>query len=785
MSNLKLTIEESFEQYAGAVLQSRALVDVRDCLKPSARQIFYSMLERKLIYSKPYKKTANAVGMAMADYYIHGDSSAEGVIMRAGQQFAMRYPLVNVKGNAGSLIASGNWAASRYTESRLSKLSSVLFEDIDKDTISEWRDNYDNTKQYPVVLPSKGYYNIVNPTMGIGIGAACSIPGFNLNEVNEALIKLLWNPDISFEEIYCAPDFPTGATLLNEHEVKESLKNGCGKSCKLRATVDYDSSENALVVTEIPYGVYTNTICGELENILNNDADNPGIDRFNDLTGITPLIKIYLKKKANPSRIIKYLYKNTSLQSYYGINMTMLENGRYPKVFTWKEALQSHINHEIEVYTKGFEHDLKKIEHRIHVIEGLLICLASIEEVVQTIKSSPSTAAASSALQSQFLLDGEQAKAVLEMKLSRLAHLEVEKLKKEKTNLEQELSKIEAILNNEKLLKAEIEKGLRDVISKFGDGRRTTILNIEGEDDEVIEEKTVQISLTNKNNLLVTEVSTLYTQKRGGVGAKFKLNKGEYIISTATGQNIDRLLIFTSKGNSYMTPISQLPLEEKIPVEAITKIQTNEQVCALTTTAKTNKTEFIVFFTKNGIIKKSKIADYATVRTVGLKAINLDEGDEIVSVLTMNNERVGILSATGQFIIVETKDITPLGRIAKGRKCMKLNTGDYVVAAQAVPNLTTNVLSITKEGFAKSTSINEFNVTALNTKGVKLQKFKSSTDEMVDFVFVTNEKSIVTVASKAQIKVNLDEIPHLSKGTLGNRLIKLAANEKIIGIVKF
>lgn len=782
MSNLKLTIEESFEQYAGAVLQSRALVDVRDCLKPSARQIFYSMLERKLIYSKPYKKTANAVGMAMADYYIHGDSSAEGVIMRAGQQFAMRYPLVSVKGNAGSLIASGNWAASRYTESRLSKLSSVLFEDIDKDTISEWRDNYDNTKQYPVVLPSKGYYNIVNPTMGIGIGAACSIPGFNLNEVNEALIKLLWNPDISFEEIYCAPDFPTGATLLNENEVKESLKNGCGKSCKLRATVDYDSSENALVVTEIPYGVYTNTICGELENILNNDADNPGIDRFNDLTGITPLIKIYLKKKANPSRIIKYLYKNTSLQSYYGINMTMLENGRYPKVFTWKEALQSHINHEIEVYTKGFEHDLKKIEHRIHVIEGLLICLASIEEVVQTIKSSPSTAAASSALQSQFLLDEVQAKAVLDMKLSRLAHLEVEKLKKEKTELEESANKIRAILNDEKLLKLEIENGFKQVAKEFGDARRTTILNIEGEEDEIVEQKNIQISLTNKNNLLVSEVSSLYTQKRGGTGTKIKMDKGEYIISTVAGTTTDTLMVFSAAGNAYNVSIRTLEIDGKNPVESIIKVQDNEKFCALATTAKKTLSQNIIFFTKKGIIKKSKLSEYSTTRMGSLKAITLDANDEICSVLIMNDERVGMMTKLGQFIMVETKDITAIGRIAKGRKGMNINDGDELICACVIPKETKELLSITKEGFTKRTSINEFNITSLNTKGIKIQKLKTNTDEMVEFLPVNSENNLLIVSSKTQIKLSMGEISLLGRGAMGTKSMKIADNIKIVGI---
>jgi DNA gyrase subunit A len=421
MSNLKPIIEDSMIQYSGAVLQNRALIDVRDGLKPSARQIFYSMLTRKLTHDKPYKKTANAVGMAMADFYIHGDSSCEGVIMRAGQPFAMRYPLVDVKGNAGSLIESGNWAAMRYTESRLSKISNILFTDINKDTIEEWRDNYDNTKQYPSVLPSKGFYNVCNGSQGIGIGMASSIPQYNLKEMNQALEHLLLNPNCDFEDIYIAPDFATGAILLNEDEVKDSMRAGTGFACKLRSIVDYDKKENCFIVTEIPYSVYTNTICGELEEIINSE-ENPGIERFNDLTGKTPLIKIYLTKRTNPDKVLKYLYKETSLQYYYSINFTMLDMGRFPRVFTWKEMLQAHIDHEKEVYRRGFEFDLKKITDRLHIIEGLLICLANIDEVVHTIKTSKSAVTAAAALKERFLLDDAQTKAILDMKLSRLAH---------------------------------------------------------------------------------------------------------------------------------------------------------------------------------------------------------------------------------------------------------------------------------------------------------------------------------------------------------------------------
>lgn len=783
MADLQSIIKNSFTQYAGAVLQSRALVDARDCLKPSARQIFFSMLERKLISSKPYKKTANAVGMAMADYYIHGDSSAEGIIMRSGQSFAMRYPITDIKGNSGSLIEPGNWAAQRYTESRLGKIADLLFEDLDKETITEWRDNYDNTKQYPSVLPSKGFYNIVNGTMGIGVGAASSIPQFNLKEVNEALIKILWNPNIDFEEIYCAPDFSTGAFLLNEEEVKESLKNGVGRACKLRAKIEFDSNDRCLIVSEIPYSVYTNTICGELESILESE-DNPGIDRFNDLTGSTPLIKIYLTKRANVNKVLKYLYKNTSLQYHYGINMTMLEDGRYPKVFTWKQALIEHINHELTVYHRGFEFDLRKIKDRLHIVEGILIALANIEEVIETIKKSSSTKEANQNLCKNFLLDEIQAKAILDMKLARLAKLEVKKYEEEKEELLKEKNRIEEILNNEFLLKKEVEHGLREVAEKFGDARRTQILNIEKEEDEPIEVKNLLINLTNQGNIFVSENSSLLVQRRGGVGAKFKLNKGEYVISTLTAETTDLILFFTNKGNFYHYVAGGLPIEEKIPVESLFTIKSWEKVTAMSSYNKNNSKENIIFFTKKGIMKKSKMEDYNMKRSTGLKAIELDKDDEVISVLFTNNENICMLTSNGQFVICETKDIRTIGRTARGIKGIKLNDGDELISANIYPSNSNWIVSVSKNGYIKRTEVSDFSIQGRGTKGAKLQKLEEE-DSLVGFQIVKDEKEIIITSNRSQIKIDINSIPILSKGARGNKSIKLGEKDRVIGISKF
>ena len=780
MANLKPIIEQSMTQYAGAVLQSRALVDARDCLKPSARQIFYCMDKYKYTAAKPFQKTMAAIGDAMKHFYIHGDSSCEGIIMRAGQSFAMRYPLVEVKGNGGTLLASGNWAAPRYTEARLSKLAAYLFDDIDKETIEDWRDNYADNEQYPSVLPTKGFYNIVNGSQGIGIGMACSIPQYNLKELNNALIHLIDNPDCSFEEIYCAPDFATGAILYNEEDVKNSMRDGYGYACKLRSVVEFDAKERCFVVTEIPYGVYTDTISGQLEEIVNGE-DNPGIERFNDLTGARPLIKIYLGKKANPDKVLKYLYKNTSLQYHYGINFTMLDQGRFPKVFTWKELLQSHINHERVVYRRAFEFDLNKIKNRIHIIDGLLICMANIEEVVQTIRNSVSTAAASEALQKKFLLDADQTKAVLDMKLSRLAHLEVQKLENEKKDLEAKAKEIENILNNEELFKEEIKKGWREVAAKFSDPRRTKIINIVKEDEEPTEIRQLQVSLTNHGNVFATEVSSLYTQRRGGVGNKFKMADGEYVIATQPVNSNEELLFFSHAGNVYHYKVANIAIDQFLHVQQLAPVKDWERICAITSTHKKTDKPYILFFTKKGMVKKSEMSEYNVTRNVGLKALTLDDGDEIVNVLFTDNEKVGIVTEGGNFLMITTEDIRPIGRVAKGVKAIKLNDGDGVASARIIPADTTMIASISGNGLFKKTSIDEFVVQGRGTKGAKIQKLNDG-DWIADFYPIVKDGDILVASTNACIKLTTNDIPIFSKGALGNKSIKLNPKDNVVGI---
>ena len=611
------------------------------------------------------------------------------------------------------------------------------------------------------------------------VGAASSIPQFNIVDVNNALIKLLWGED-SFEELYCAPDFATGGILLNEVEVKESLKKGTGYACKLRSVIDFDPKERCLVITEIPFGVYTNTICGELEKLLEDD-DNPGIDKFNDLSGVNPLIKIYLSKKANPDKVIKFLYKNTSLQSFYSINMTMLENGRYPKIYGWVAALRAHLEHEKVVYRRGFEFDLKKIKKRLHIIDGLLIALASINEVIQTIKSSSSTKEANENLQKNFLLDEVQAKAILDMKLSRLAKLEVKKLTDEKAELEREAERLHAILEDENLLKKEIENGLAAVAKKYGDEHRTKILNIESEDDEPTEIRSLQLSLSNKNNIYLSEVSSLYTQKRGGVGNKIKLEAGEYIKSSISIESNDTVLFFMQNGNYYHYNAAAIPIGERVPAQALFAMEDWENICAVASLNKKSEKENILFFTKNGIVKKSLLSEYNTKRSAAMKALNLDAGDEIISVIFTNKEKVGLLTEMGNFIIIETDDIRPIGRVARGVKAMKLNDGDYIISGRPIPAATKFIVSVSGEGLIKKTPYSEFTVQGKNTKGAKLQKLTDS-DWMADFMPLAAETEILVNATTSCIKMNVNEIPEFGRGAQGNKAIKLTAKNNVVGL---
>lgn len=483
-------IDQSFTQYAGAVIQSRAIVDVRDCVKPSARQIYYSLYQDGFTSDKPFKKTLKAIGSAFK-YYLHGDSSCEGIIMRSGQPFSMRYPLVEVEGSYGNQMESGNWAASRYTSSRLSDIANYLVQDTDEYSVEEWVDNYDDTSKYPRVMASLGYYNIVNGSFGIAVGISSSIPQFNIQEVSHALITLLKNPDAAFEDILCYPDFATGATIINRDEVKESLRLGQGKPCVIRAKMHYDKKDNSITVTELPFGVYTNTICEELEKLSLRQENFP-IVRINDLTGKNVCIKIYISKSANPQDVIDFLYDNTSLQSTYGINLVMLEDGRFPKVFSWRDALLAHLEHERVTWKRYYTHQLSEKEGRLHIVTGILAAIDNIDQVVFIVKEADSSTAAIKELRESVGLSEAQAKAILDMRLGKLTKLQKDSYLEEKERLESNIVNINRILTDEDELTQVMIDRIQEVSDKYADSRRTKIEQIDVRKKEKVSQKTTE-----------------------------------------------------------------------------------------------------------------------------------------------------------------------------------------------------------------------------------------------------------------------------------------------------
>lgn len=770
--------EEDFLDFAGYNLQRRALPDARDGCKWGARKLLHAQYLAKLTYDKPFKKAAKSVAQATSFSYTHGPTSAYGTLIRMAKPFAYRVPLQEANGNYGTLMNPNDHSADRYVELRGSEIAYQLLKDLEKGIIDEWEDTYDMEGKFPKVLPAKGFWNGVNGCISIGSGMSSSLPPLNLRETNEAMIKLLWNPDISDDEILCYPDFPTGATLLNKDEVRKSLLAGNGPACKVRASIEWEPKDRCFIVREMPYSTFTNTICKELANLIEED-ENCGIRDFADYTGERADLRIFLSKGASPEKVLKYLYKNTSLETFFAINMTVLDKGLYPVVMGQRALFQSHLDHEKTVYINCFQFDRRKMRARLHILEALIKAISVIDKVVETIKKAADTKNASFGLQRLLGIDETQAKAILDLKLSRLTHLDVSKLTSEKTELEKELARIEAILGDENLLKKEIEKGLREVAEKFGDDRRTKILNISNE-EETIERKQLALSFTNDGAVSVSETSTLYSQRRNGVGQKFKLDKGEYVVDTLVGETTDEILFFTDKGRFYSMKMGNFSIGEKQYLNTFVSFQTDEQVRASVILSKEQQSSNIIFITKNGILKKSSLSEYNLKRGNGAQALKLDEGDTIVSVLILKDENIGVLSHSGNFILISTSDIRAIGRATRGVTGMKLGRGDYVVSARVVPKDTKEFLSISEGGFAKRTSINEFDLTGRATKGKSIQQSNS----LCDFLPLVNDTEILVVSNTSQIRLEVDEIPLLSRATIGVKSMKLKDKEKIQNLVE-
>lgn len=782
--NLTDTLESNFARYAGMVIQDRAIVDVRDGLKPAARQLAYAQYIDKLTYDKPFKKATKSVASGMSHFYVHGDASAYSTLIRMGKPFAMRYPLEDVQGSYGNQMENDNEAASRYVEMRLSELGTHLFDSIEKNTIDEedWRENYDNTESYPAVLPSIGFYNLVQGSMGIGVALASSIPQFNLREINNSLVKLLWNPETPFEQIYCAPDFCTGATIINGEEIKESIKNGTGASIKIRAKIESDYQNNQLIVTELPYGVYTNTICKQLTQAIEENPDC-GIIKFLDLTGVKPLIKITLDKNANFAKVKDFLYKNTALQSHFSVNMVMLKDGKVPQIFGLKEALLEYLAHSKKVLRNKITFDLNKAIARLEIVEGYLKALSIIDEVVALIKSQPNSAAACIALMNTFSFSERQAKAILDLKLNRLVNMEIAKIQQEKEKLEKEIERYNILLTNEEEFLQVMEDNLLDVSRKYGDDRRTIIDNV-NEEAPVVEEKAIIAYISNRGAIIAKEVSELSTQRRGTIGAKIKFtSKMDYIWKTIVGKTTEQVLAFTNLGKSYSISLADIPLNEETYVNQLLTLKNNEYVTNILSYDNAKNYKYVIFATKNGTIKKTDMKEYlGGARKSGLIALKVREDDELIStqLIENDNDRLFLATKNGNCLLLDQNDFSSTGRNTIGVKGINLSTNDELITMQIVSNDIEEIVSITAKGYGKRTPIKEFSLSNRATKGNLICRYKEDDDYLASVILLNKKSDTIIVNSKlSSLRLKVDTIPSQSRATIGVQMIKVTNNNLV------
>jgi DNA gyrase subunit A len=715
------------------------------------------------------------------------DASIYGNAVRMSQDFSLRYPLIDTHGNNGSLMHNNDYAADRYLEMRSGEIADEMTNLLQKETIDKWKLNYTEEEEYPTYFPTTFPNSLVNGNFGIGVSLASSIPSHNLNEVSDALIKLLNNPEIDFDEIYCPIDFPTGGTIINSEEVKESHKRGTGKAAIIRADMVYDEDANELIATNLPYMVFSSNATVSIQNAI-DEGKIYGIESVfdgTDLDGVKIVIK--LSKNANVNRITKLLYKHTLLQGSYGINMNMLADGKYPKCFTWKEMMETYLEHLCNVLRKSYEFDLKKLKQRLHIVDGLIIAIQNIEEVVKIIKSSPSTSLAKIKLQENFNLSEEQSQAILNLKLSRLANLELQKLIDERAELNNNINDINIILTNENKFKKIVIDEILRIKNKYGDERKTKCINLdftsEEEDAEPIEKKELLIHYTNLGNIYTQETTTLLTSKRGGSGKKIKLANNEAIIKTIRDDNFNSLLVFSNKGQMYHLSIDDLPINGRININQLFDFNGDERPTAITSFNKKDSKKYYVFLTKKGLIKKTEAKEYNIRRGKSIKAINLKEDDEVVKVLFLDNERMGILSNNGNYIIINSTEINAIGRVAAGVKAMNLATNDFIIDAHLVEETDKYLITLSKEGIIKKASLNDFPTCNRGIKGKRISDVKDN-DKIIKCLAISTDCDIIIIVNKKCIKFSTSELRPLSRTAVGVKGIDLGEGDFAIDLIK-
>ena len=788
-------MKTSYIDYAMSVIVGRALPDVRDGLKPVNRRILYGLSALGITPDKPHKKSARIVGEVMAKYHPHGDSSIYDAMVKMAQVFSTRYPLVDGHGNFGSVDGDGA-AASRYTEARMSPFSLQMVRDIGKETV-DFADNYDGEEQEPVVLPSRVPNLLINGSNGIAVGMATSIPPHNLGETIDACVKMIDDDECTVDDlikIIKAPDFPTGAQIIGKEGAREAYRTGTGKVL-VRSECEIEEGSRGrtrIVVSSIPYQVNKARLIESMAALV-KDKKVEGISNIQDESARGNLrIVIDLKKDVNPNVILNRLYKHTQLQTSYSMIMLALVNGE-PKILNLYQILDEYLKHQKEVVTRRTRFDLRKAEERAHILEGYVIALDNIDEVIKVIRSAYNDA--KEKLMIRFSLSEAQAQAILDMRLARLQGLEREKIEEELAELRKRIAYFKELLADEKKLVGVIKDELLEIKKKYGDKRRTKLVNGDGELDEeaLIDEEDVAITLTHMGYIKRVPENTYKAQRRGGKGILgLTTRDSDFVKDLIITSTHDDLLFFTDMGKVYKMKGYEVPEASRTakgtPVINFLNLNSGEKVSAVIPVKEFSQDNYLVMITRNGTIKKTPMSEFDSIRKNGLIAINLKDGDKLISVSQSNgDENIYVITKLGKAIAFNENDVRSMGRNAAGVRAINLDYGDEVVSMELDIDGTREMLVVSENGFGKRTSLDEYRLQTRGGKGIATydkSKF-SKTGTLVGGMLVRDENEVMLINSNGVIiRIRAEEISKSGRTTQGVKIMKVEEDSHIVSLAK-
>ncbi len=780
--NIVGEMRKSFLDYSMSVIVARALPDVRDGLKPVHRRILYTLYEEGMTPDKKYQKSANAVGAVMGHYHPHGDSAIYESMVRMAQDFTYRHTLVDGHGNFGSIDGDGA-AASRYTEARLAKISMELLRDLNKDTV-DFSENYDGQRKEPVVLPSRFPNILVNGNMGIAVGMATNIPPHNLGEVIDGCVAYIDNPEITVTELMQyikGPDFPTAGVILGNSGIKRAYESGRGAiTIRGMATVEEAHNKHRIVITELPYQVNKKALIQRIGELV-RDKVIDGISNLSDESALEGIkIVIDVKKEANANVVLNNLYKHTQLQTSYGINFLMLVDGS-PRTLGLREIIEKYIDHQKHVIYRRCQFDLKRYKDRLHILDGLKIALDNIDRVIKIIRESADDDEAKAGLMSNFALSEVQSQAILDMRLKRLTGLEKSKIEEEIAELEKLVKELEEILASEEKILEVIKNEMLEIKAKYADERRTHIDMTAVdyiEDESLIPVENVVITLTNNGYIKRLPADTYKTQNRGGMGVKgMATNEEDFVEHLINATSHDYILMFTNKGKVYRIKGYEIPEYSRqskgLPIINLLSLDKDEKVTSLLKISNDDEYKCLVFATKSGLIKRTDISEFDSIRTNGKKFITLKDDDELVSVKkTTGNDEILMASSNGRMVRFNESAVRIMGRGASGVRGINLDGGILVGMEIVEPN--EYVLVITEKGYGKKTPVDEYRITNRGGKGVKTVNITEKNGSIVSFKTVDDSKDLMIITdSGVIIRLAVDKISTMSRVTQGVKLINL------------